>query len=234
MDAWQPQTLPMKRLGDYVAELAKLFGSSEHVHLLKVKSGSATPEIAVAAVAQPAVAARLALIGTPGADPELSRCYRSINMLLRDDACSATLKLKGGARVLAFPGIKTVLSEEVVVQESGVLDGIVIRVGGRDDSVPVWLEGEGREKLQCTASRSIAKELATHLFGEPVRVNGSGRWRRGADRVWTMESFAIKSWELLSNSTLQAMVHRVREIPGNGWAELDDPLAEWRRMRGKD
>jgi hypothetical protein len=148
MDAWQPQTLPMKRLGEYVAELAKLFGS------------------------------------------------------LRDDACSATLKLKGGARVLAFPGIKTVLSEEVVVQEAGVLDGVIIRVGGRDDSVPVWLEGEAREKLQCTASRTIAKELAAHLFGEPVRVNGSGRWRRGADRMWTMESFTIKSRELLESSTL--------------------------------
>ena len=234
MDAWQPDTLPMRRLGEYLGELAKLFGSGEHVHLMKVRSGSAVPEIAVARVAQPDVERRLASVGTAEADPELMRHYGALNGLLREDGCSAVLKVKGGARILAFPGSKATLAQEIVVSEFGTLDGVVIRVGGRDESVPVWLEGEGREKLQCNASRGMAKELAVHLFGEPLRVSGTGRWCRNAQRVWTMESFAIKSWEPLGTASLQALVMQVREIPGNGWSDLDDPLAEWQRIRSGD
>ncbi|SHM13144.1 hypothetical protein [Rhizobacter sp. OV335] len=232
MDAWQPDTLPMRRLAEYVAELAKLFGSSEHVHLIKVRSGSAVPEIAVDPIAQASVAQRLALVGTPQADRELTRHYRTLNALLREDGCSAVLKLKHGDKVLDFPGSKTLLTQEIVTREFGTLDGVVIRVGGKDDTVPVWLEGEGGEKLQCSASRSTAKELAPHLFGGPVRVSGDGRWRRDAERVWTMESFVIKSWERLDDRSLETMVLQAREVLGNGWADLDDPLAEWHRIRG--
>jgi hypothetical protein len=233
IDVWRPETLPLKRLAEYANELAKLFGSGGDVHLVRIKKGSHVQEIAVANTALENVRRQLALLGAPGTPEELERPYRNINEYLRMDGGSAALKIKGGARIVDFPGVKTPLAEEVVIHEAGTLDGVVIRVGGTDETVPVWLEGESREKLQCNSSRAIAKALAAHLFGDPVRVTGIGKWRRNAERHWALENFVIKNWEPLDSTPLEEMVARFRAIPGSGWADLEDPQAEWRRIRGQ-
>lgn len=233
IDVWRPETLPLKRLSEYASELAKLFGSSADVHLLKIRKGSAVPEIAVAATAQASVAQRLALVGARNAPEDVTRPYRKVNDYLREDGGSAVLKVKGGARIIDFPGCRTPLAEEVIIHEAGRLDGVVIRVGGSDETVPVWLEGENRERLRCVSSRAIAKELALHLFDDPVRVAGNGKWRRNADRMWELEEFNVTSWELPGAAPLDEMVNTLRDVPENGWAELDDPQAEWRRVRGQ-
>jgi hypothetical protein len=233
IDVWKPETLPLKRLAEYASELARLFGSTTQVHLLKVRGGSHVQELAVAGTARASVERNLALARSADAPEEVARPYRNLNQYLRTDGGSAVLKLHRGAKLIEFPGCKTPLAEEVVVHEAGTLDGVVIRVGGKDDTVPVWLEGENREKLACTATRPIAKELAGHLFGSPVRVSGMGKWRRNAERLWELEEFVIKSWENLDDTPLDEMVTRLRGIPGSGWEQLDDPQAEWRRIRGQ-
>lgn len=233
IDVWRPETLPLKRLAEYASELAKLFGSSNDVHLMKIRRGSHVQEFAVAKTARLTVEKQLAMVQSSNAPDELVRPYRNVNQYLRTDGGSAILKLKGGAKLIEFPGCKTPLAEEVVIHEAGTLDGVVMRVGGKDDTVPVWLEGENREKLTCTASRPIAKELAGHLFGNPVRVSGMGKWRRNADRLWELEDFVIKSWEALNDAPLDEMVTKLRAIPGSVWDEMDDPQAEWRRIRGQ-
>ncbi len=231
IDAWRPDTLPLKRLAEYAAELAKLFGSTESVHLMKVRLGSATPEIAVRKSAQAAVDRRLSLVGGMDAPSDLRSAFRNLNQLLREDGAQASLRHKQGAKIIEFPGCKTPLSQEIVVHEDGALDGIVIRVGGTDETVPIWLEGEGRKKLKCTATRAIARELAKHLFGECIRVNGKGKWRRGEDQAWTLEGFVIKSWGLLESEDIEALVTRLRAVPGSGWNELPDAQAQWLTMR---
>ena len=233
IDVWKPETLPLKRLAEYASELAKIFGSTPYVHLLKIRKGSHIQEFAVANIARASVEKQLALVRTADAPEEVAVPYRNVNQYLRTDGGSAVLRLHGGAKIIDFPGCKTPLAEEVVVHEAGTLDGVVIRVGGKDDTVPVWLEGENRAKLSCTATRPIAKELAGQLFGDAVRVSGMGTWRRNAERLWELEKFVIKSWDSLDNTPLNELVTKLRDVEGSGWAKLDDPQAEWRRIRGQ-
>lgn len=231
IDAWTPETLPMGRLAEYVACLAKLMGSDANVHLLKVRKGSAVPEIAVDLTAEPKVRQRLSLVNTPDAPDDVKSNWTKVNMLLREDNACAVLRIKHGATILEFPGRKTPLSEEVVVHEQGELDGVVIRVGGKDASVPVWLQGEGGEKLECNATREMAKQLAQYLFEEPVRVAGNAKWRRTKERVWELAAFDIKSFEPLDQTPLNELVTKLRAIDTD-WSSMDDPHAELRRLRG--
>jgi hypothetical protein len=233
IDAWRPETLPLKRLAEYAAELAKLFGSTEHVHLMKVRAGSAIPELAVARTAQYQVEQRLSLVGTQNAPDDLVKVFQQLNQLLREDGASAALRHKGGAKIIDFPGRKTKLAEEVVIHEAGILEGTVIRVGGTDDTVPVWLEDENKEKLKCTATRALARELAGHLFGDPVRVNGQGSWRRGSDRKWHLERFTIKHWDALATDSLTSVVAGLRSVEGSGWNDMADAQAHWRSLRSE-
>lgn len=233
IDVWKPETLPMAKLAKYLAKLSIMFGDDNCVHFLKVRKGSAIPEIAVDQIAAPKVAARLRLVGMPDSPPELERANLEINRMLREDNASATLKLKNGGIVLNFPGKKTPLAEEVVVYEQGELDGIVIRVGGKDDSVPVWIEGEGRAIYKCQTTRDIARQLATYLFDKQVRVAGNGKWCRTPERKWELEQFEIKSFLPLEDTGLEQLIGELRAVKGNQWNEMDDPQAELRKLRGE-
>ena len=233
IDAWRPDTLPMARLAEYLAKLAVLIGYKEYVHFIQVRKGSAIQEFIVDHETAPKVEVRLRLIVGANAPIEATKAQQEINRMLREDNASASLRIKKGAEIIRFPGCKTPLAEEVVIHEQGELDGEVIRVGGKDDTVPVWLRGEGGEVLYCGANRSIACELAKQLFGQMVRVAGHGRWRRTSDRVWQLEKFTIQSWQSLDQSSLVDAIESLRAIEGSEWNNMDDPQCELRRLRGE-
>lgn len=232
MDAWKPDTLPMARLADYLAELAVLFGNKEHVHFMKVRKGSAIQEIMVDPVAETKVSTRLHLAAGAEAPDDIARANRKINRMLREDNASGGLRLKGGARILDFPGRKTPLAEEAIVYEVGELDGVVIKIGGKDDSVPALLEGEHGVYYRCNTSRDVARMLASHLFGQPIRVAGCGKWRRTQEGGWELDTFDIKSFEALEASSLGDIVATLRAIEGSEWNAMEDPQAEFKRLRG--
>ncbi len=233
IDAWKPETLPMARLAEYLAKLSLLFGNKEHVHFHKIRKGSAIPEIVVDEPAVPKVNERLRLVGALDAPEDIARANREINCMLRDDNATGALKFKGGAKILDFPGRKTPLAEEAVVYEFGELDGVVIRVGGKDETVPVTLEGMDGAYYRCNASRETARQLATYLFGQSVRVTGRGKWRRNQEGCWEIETFDIKGFEPLDEMPLVDTIAAMRAIEGSDWNELDDPQAEFKRLRGE-
>lgn len=231
LDGWTPATLPMARLAEYLARLAALFGNRADVYFLKARKGSAIQEIHVRATAALKVQARLKLVGTGEESEDAAKSVQAINAMLREDNTSATLKQKAGAVLIRFPGCKTTLAEEAVVHESGELIGMVIRVGGRDETVPLLLQDTDGTTCHCNTSRAIARELAHHLFGDLVRVQGTGKWRRTPERIWVLDDFKIKSWERLEQTSLEAAVTAVREIEGSAWNAFANPHAELKKLR---
>ena len=231
IDAWKPETLPMGRLASYLAKLADLFGHADRVHFAKLRRGSAIQEIHVEHTSAVQVFERLQLVASGDAPAEAARAQRDLNELLREDNASAMLRIKDGAKILPFLGHKAPLAQAVSVHEPGELIGVVSRVGGRDESVPLLLLGEEGEPYSCTTSRAIAKELAQHLFGAPVRVAGSGKWRRTEQREWELQEFRIKSWESLAETSLKDAVADLRAVQGSDWNAFDDPQAVLREIR---
>ncbi len=112
---------------------------------------------------------------------------------------------------------------------SEALDGILIRIGGEDDPVPVHLE-DGDKIHICYAKRSIARRLAPHLFGSPLIVSGTGKWRRDPDGSWLMDRFTIQDFTELNDAPLSEVVNKLRKVEG-GWKNHEDPLGELDRLR---
>jgi len=226
-----PHTLPMARLAEYLADFAALLGNEQAVHFRRVADGSAE---LISEVDEPefAVVRRRAQDAAKGfGPPEAIRAYRSINAKLKQDSTTGQVEADRGARILRFPGVH---AEEPVTfgpfNQQGALDGVLIKIGGKDETIPVHLEDEGRNYI-CNATREMAKKLAPYLFGNPIRVHGTGRWTRDANGSWVLIGFNIANFEPLDNDPLPVVVERLREIPNNEWQKVGDPLGELKRIR---
>lgn len=201
----------MARLAEYLREVAAILGEPASVHFVGLESGSTIPLVAVDHEAWPKVHLRLERAEGPDAAPEQQAAVRRINTMLREDNADGDLQgPTGNGRLLYFPGRFAETPKPIVVKESGSIQGIVCRVGGTDQSVPVHLVVEGEELKGCHASRSVAKGLAGHLF-EPVRLYGTGVWRREEDGAWRLTRFEVRDFEVLHETSLGTAFAELRQ-----------------------
>lgn len=216
IEAYTPNTLPMAKCASYLTELATILGEMPYVHFIKVAPGSAQLVHKIDIEAVPKVKARLTAVAKgEGAMVEMN-AYRKINkMLLEDNATAVLVKRKD--TILHFPGKEEEKLRFISIQQQGEIEGEVIRIGGKQEMVPILLYVEGREIAGCHASRTVAKELAKNLF-EPVRLFGQGKWDRSVEGEWILVGFTVDRFDVLQESTLSKTVMTLRGFEGE-WSK---------------
>lgn len=213
LDAFTPDTLPMARLAEYLADLADLLGEKERVHFRRVGDGSAALAYDVEPVAVPKVRRRVSGARVADAMSEERRAFESIDHRLRQDASTASLIEKStGGTILYFPGPKRDLDPQYgPFNEQGSLRGRIINVGGKRSIVNINIQ-DGEQVYYCEASRDLALQLAPLMFNHDIRVHGTGRHLRNADGQWEMSTFRIAHFEKLDMKPLSEVVERLRAI----------------------
>ncbi len=234
IDIFKPETIPMSRLAEYMIELAALYGSEPSVHFKELRSGSTILNAVVDESATEAVESRLRLVHDVAAPDDLKKAYQNLNGMLKSDMAVGEIKHREGAVILALPGRDTLVQKTYRVKEAGVLDGVVIRIGGKDNTVPVWLKDMDGSIHKCEANSEMARELIKEYLSSPVRVTGQGDWLRGEDGAWILEKFKITGWESLDVKPIADIVNAARNTKGNGWNELGDPIKEHLHIRDSD
>lgn len=232
IDAFTPDTIPMARLADYMAQVAIVLGEASAVHFVRVDPGSVALVARVEAEAAPKVRDRVERQRRGEGDNEGTAAIYKLNDMLRVDNGKARL-VEGGAEIIVFPGreIEKPAHYASFLQD-GTLDGIVIRLGGRRDPVPVWIQGaDAVPPLKCSASRAVAKRLAEHIFEDEIRLKGVGRWQIDERGNWRLDAFAISDFFVLDTEPLTVLVSNLRNVPGSGWKDVADPWADLMEMR---
>ena len=238
-ESFTPDTLPMSRLAEYMSDVADLLGEKTSVHFVRVEAGSAVLVQEVEHEAYPKIRQRIGDIKRGEGQPDARRAYDSINRRLAADNAAGELVEEPAsdegrlspARVLDFPGRNKLVEPEYgPLTQSGSLRGVVIVVGGGSDPVPVHLE-DGETVHICRAKRAIAKELASHIFGNPVRVTGNGRWLRESTGQWVLRNFQVTAFTVLRDDSLSTVVAKLRQVPGR-WKAGKDALATLETLRG--
>jgi hypothetical protein len=218
IDAYTPDTIPMSRLAEYMAELSRLLGERNAVHFRRLLRGSCVLVQRIDREAVPKVRERMIRVRAGDAPTDATRAYNTINKFLRDDNAIGVLRDKEAHGVVVrFPGREEAEEKFPSVRQHGSLDGIVVRVGGTDETVPVWLEAEDRQISGCFTTRAIAKQLGAKLF-EPVRLHGQGRWSRDSDGAWSLVNFKIESFDPLEETPLSSALEQLRAIPAE-WGD---------------
>jgi hypothetical protein len=232
IDAYSPETMPMARLADYMAELARLLGEPAAVHFKRLARGSTVLVHSVDREAVPKVRHRAVSVRRGDGPQEAVRAFRTINKLLREDNAVGWLREKRTtAVVLKFPGRLVPEEKFTAVRQYGSIDGIINRIGGKDDTIHVTLEMERRQVSGCYTTRAVAKELR-HVLFEPVRLRGRGKWSRDGDGNWSLDDFKIESFEALSDAPLSQVLTELRSIPTEWTDESYDELGGIRHGPG--
>lgn len=232
IEAFTPETLPMQRLAEYMAQLATLFGSQERVHFLRIKPGSVGLVQAVENEYVVKVRQRLRDVKQRKAPQDAIEAYSSIDNMLAEDNATGLIRTKmGKAKIIEFPGKNRETIERFdAVSQAGSIDGMLVRIGGTDETVPVLLMEEGNIKHHCTCSRELAKTLAPYLFGGILRAHGDGRWHRDDFGNWVMDRFMIRNFKPLDETKLSEVVSKLQSIQSD-LQSVDDPLHTLRRIR---
>jgi hypothetical protein len=231
IDAYSPETMPLGRLAEYLADLAILFGEDKSIHLIEVEEGSTVLVNLIENEAEPKVRENLDAVVRKDAPPERMRAAKNIDERLRKDNAVGDITDPTGGKVIAFPGRDRI--EPMAYgpfNQPGSLDGVPIAVGGELDLVPVHLEGRHGEIHNCVAKRSVAKEVAEHLFTNIIRVEGVARWVRRPTGQWEMVKFTIKDFKKLADASLRDAIQNLRAIPAE-WKRKEDPLGELMEIR---
>jgi hypothetical protein len=212
---FNPLTLPMARLAEYLTSLAVLYGEKDQVHFLRVSKGSAAlvQKIDAQAVDKIRLRMKAAHLDT---DSDSAVAFRKLDDLLFRDNATAALYL-GGAKILQFPGKKRATTETVgpVVQQD-FIDGQLIRIGGKDETVPVHVRDEDGIIHPCTANIDTAARLGP-LYLKYVRVHGAAHWNRDEAGHWERTFFRVDTVEELDNRTLMEAVQELRATDEAGW-----------------
>ncbi|MHB1273299.1 MAG: hypothetical protein ACYCZD_11145 [Rhodanobacter sp.] len=230
IDAYTPDTIPMARLADYMAELAAMFGEKDRVHFKGLKAGSTKLLSRVEREAAPKVRTNL-MNAASGEESEAAKSFKNLNEMLRNDNAEAKLVL-GRSNILNFPGRKAVRPPKLGPFNQGVVrDGILVRIGGKDKSAHANIEDGDGNIWSFEISRDLARELAHYLFGKPVRLTGHGRWFRDEDGLWQYSSLKATEFKVLDDASLADVVGKIRELPRETWKQGIDPTEMLRSLR---
>lgn len=230
---YTPATIPMDRLALYMQYFAALLGHRKSVHFSRLGDGSVVVASTVEPKDEPKVQIRVRETQRHLGPQDSTEAYEAIDRLLRDDGATGHLVQPDGSKVIEFPG-KNGRRFEVIgpVVESGALSGIPIVIGGQNDPVPVHLKDVDGAVHVCEARLDVARRLRNHLFDDPVRATGKGRWIRDDNGEWKMKNFRIADFSLLGRGPIGEIVERLSESHKRSeWADLDDPLGELEAVR---
>lgn len=211
IDAYTAETMPLDRLAEYLAQLATMLGEPERLHLIRVESGSTKPVLKIDAEAVDHIRQRAHDIRIGIAPQSALQSYRNINAMLRGDKARAAL-FEGTAEIIQFPGKDEAEGPISGIQQRGSIDGVLQKVGGNRDWVPVQLRTMDETTVTgCYAKKTVAKQLGNHLF-EPVRLHGRGRWTRAQTGGWYLDRFWIDTFDTLDDEPLPTVIDALRAI----------------------
>ena len=239
IDAYSPKTFPMAKLAEYMADFAALLGRERAVHFAGLEDGSTKIAALVEYEDLPKVENRLDDIRHGNWSRETAKLFEQIDHRLANDNAIGRIYFDEAtpdhpaADLVVFPGrLRPKPQSYGPFNQDGHLDGLLISIGGKDETISVRLQNGESIYSNCETTRALARQLAKHLF-EPVRIYGTGRWTREVNGQWTLVRFRVQSFDVLAPDTLKDAVAALRGVRGR-WSEISDPLAELEDMRRDD
>lgn len=226
------KALSLDDFAELAKKVAELLGSREHVRFGALRDGSARLLTKVQDPGLQAVEVQL-LRAKNGEGPGAGKVVK-LNEFLSVKGWRADLLNRQGCVILNFPGALNKPTPEPVqtVEQVDTLIGQVIKIGGRDESVPMTIRTPDGAFIDLTVKgRDQAKKLAQYLFGSDLKLTGNATWKRDEEGHWSCSDMVVLSFEEPDNTSLVDLFGTLRQVPDNHWQRLADPISAWKNFR---
>ncbi len=233
LEGFEPDTIPMTRLAEYMTELAKLFGEEEHVRFVQIEDNCvAVVSKVLASGSFSRVERGLRGVGEGNAPPAKLTAYRRINEMLDEDHGYAYAK-RGSAILLRFPGVTRTAPEVLTIDGVATVTGYLYHWSEDADGwIGLRLRQQSQPYARCYAPKHVGEQLRGFL-SSTVRLTGKGKWVRTANGDWSVTDLQVTDGVQLKDVSLREATDALRAIKGR-WRS--DPLkrqAEFdRKMKG--
>lgn len=221
IDGFTPESMPFGRLLEYYAEVKKMLGLADNIHLVSVIESCHASAFVVDRNQQSNLEKRFREINERKAPKNSLRAYDTINAMLREDATSGTFESSVGSKVIVFPGQSSYEDVLLKIRDAAAFTGELYHIAGTQGDAKIRINTDAYGVVFCTTTRDIAKALRGFLF-EDVKVSGRGMWTRNEGQ-WTIDDFYITDFAPIKRESLRDAVNSIRSI-GIRWPE--DPLGE--------
>lgn len=230
-----PKSIPLSVLAEFLQEFSAILGEKNKPKFAGVTKGSALlrAHIPYNHIQETRIRLLEAKQGTGSA----ATIFDNIIKLVTREQTTATIEDSSGAIILEFKSKSNeeLLEKEYVIHDTGAIDGEIIGITGADDTVHIKIqEQSGAIQKIVVRDLDLAKKLATHFRSGLLRIEVHGTWKRSSTGVWEPLSIYGDSFVELEDTGLKDVFNNLAKIEGNGWASLDDPIGEWKDIRGID
>ena len=230
-----PDRVLLAHLGEYLQEFAGLLGEENRPVFKGIKKAS-TGCLASVPVERTHISRARIIQAKNDATSKPGKHLHAIEVLMGKDAIKkAEILDQDGLVIHTIFGIKPepAPSNERLYQE-GTVDGWVTGLVGADDSMHLYVRDNfDRDLRLIVRDDTMAREILTHFRAGTIRLRVRGTWLRN-DNGWAPEASKchVLSFEPLDDTPLGDVLAAAASVPGNGWMEMKDPIAEWENIRG--
>jgi hypothetical protein len=226
----------LARLAEYLLAYAEVLGEGNEPRFAGIVNGSAYMRAQLPYDRKLDVKVRLMSVEAGGAEASASRAVRVLSDMLERDGLTGEIEDRQGAVILQFKRPEREQDPKVhIVQDTGVLDGVLVGLVGLDDTVHLRLQDVGGKTYKVTVRDiGVARQLAKHFRGDPLRVHVHGSWKRTADGEWEPYSLYLDRYEETSDEPASTIFARLSVLPGNRWSTMGDPEKFLRELRSDE
>lgn len=221
-----PETIPLDRLIEYLQQFAAMVGESRAMHLVRIEESSAKPVLKMPAPIASRVRERISTVRAGRGTREQGIAFRQLRRMVQQDGGEpALVRSHSGVVLLSVQPLPPEEGTVVGVQQPTQFDGVLQRVGGNGDQIPIQMRDlSGAVVSGFSAERDVAKAMARNLF-EPLRVYGIGSWDRDAAGEWSLNRMSVRSFEVLQDQDISDVLKALRGAKVEWPADADDRLA---------
>ena len=212
IDDFTPESMPFGRLVEYYAEIKKMLGLADNLHLVGLFEGSHGSAFAIDRNCESQLVRRLMAINEGNAPKAAQRAQSAINAMLREDGTSGAFFDNHSRNIIQFPGKRSEGSVLYRARDAASFIGELYHISGnKDDVVKARVSTDAYGVVFCTTTKELGRKLRNFLF-ENIKVSGRGMWSRSSDGRWDVDDFTITDFAPVAKGGLRESIDRLRKI----------------------
>ncbi len=230
IEHFTPETMPFGRLVEYYAEIKRMIGVSDNLHLVGVVEGSHGSAFAIDRNHEAALVKRLTCLNEGAAPRTATSAQNTINQMLKEDGTSGAFYSANGQNIINFPGKREDDNVQLRIRDAASFTGELYHISGTKEDAKARISTDAYGVVFCTTTKEIAKNLRDFLF-EDVKVSGRGMWTRSEDGTWDIDEFFITDYTPINRESIRSAVDQIR---GMGIRWPDETLSDISSLEEKN